>query len=254
MKEFGIKDSDLLTCAKNYSICCKNVLTLSERRYSQETVLRKIIKIRLISFGNKSGRSIVLKKTAGRKRFETRQIAIVGMLSAISIVLGASGVGFIPLPMAKATIMHIPVIIGAILEGPLVGMAAGLIFGVFSIIQNLTNPSLLSFAFLNPLVSVLPRVLIGITTHYSHKIPFIKSKVIKIGVSAVVGTLTNTVGVLGMIYLLYAAEYAQANGIDVSKAAAAIFGVAATNAPAEMIVSVALSIPIVLAVRKILKK
>ena len=195
-----------------------------------------------------------MEKTISKKKFETRQIAIVGMLSAISIVLGASGVGFIPLPMAKATIMHIPVIIGAILEGPIVGMAAGLIFGIFSIIQNLTNPSLLSFAFLNPLVSVLPRMLIGVTSYYSHRIPFIKSKALRIAVSAVVGTLTNTVGVLGMIYLLYAAEYAQANGIEVSQAAAAILGVALTNAPAEMIVSVALSIPIVLAVRKMLKK
>ena len=195
-----------------------------------------------------------MEKTISKKKFETRQIAIVGMLSAISIVLGASGVGFIPLPMAKATIMHIPVIIGAILEGPIVGMAAGLIFGIFSIIQNLTNPSLLSFAFLNPLVSVLPRMLIGVTAHYSHRIPFIKNNVLRIAVSAVAGTLTNTIGVLGMIYLLYPAEYAQANGIEVSQAAAAILGVALTNAPGEMIVSVALSIPIVLAVRKVLKK
>lgn len=204
-----------------------------------------------------------MEKAISRKKFETRQIAIVGMLSAISIVLGASGVGFIPLPMAKATIMHIPVIIGAILEGPVVGMAAGLIFGIFSIVQNLTNPSLLSFAFLNPLVSVLPRMLIGVTTHYSHRIPFIRNSVLKIAVSAVVGTLTNTVGVLGMIYLLYAEEFAQAMyaeefaqamKIDVSKAAAGIAGIGLTNAPGEMIVSVALSIPIVLAVRKMLKK
>lgn len=162
--------------------------------------------------------------------------------------------GFIPLPMAKATIMHIPVIIGAILEGPLVGMAAGLIFGVFSIIQNLTNPSLLSFAFLNPIVSVLPRMLIGVTSYYSQKIPFIKNSVLKTGVSAVIGTLTNTVGVLGLTYLLYANEFAQAMGIDAGSAAKAIIGVAVTNAPGEIIVSVALSIPIVLAVRKLLKK
>ena len=194
-------------------------------------------------------------KTVGKKRFEVRQIAVVGMLSAISIVLGASGVGFILLPMAKATIMHIPVIIGAILEGPLVGMAAGLIFGVFSIIQNLTNPSLLSFAFLNPIVSVLPRMLIsGVTSYYSQKIPFIKNSVLKTGVSAVIGTLTNTVGVLGLTYLLYANEFAQAMGIDAGSAAKAIIGVAVTNAPGEIIVSVALSIPIVLAVRKLLKK
>ncbi len=195
-----------------------------------------------------------MEKVIGKKKFNTRQIAVVGMLSAISIVLGASGIGFIPLPMAKATIMHIPVIIGAILEGPIVGLVAGLIFGVFSIIQNLTSPSILSFAFLNPLVSVLPRMLIGITTYYSYKIPFIKNSVLKSGISAAIGTLTNTVGVLGMIYLLYAAEYAQARGIEPGTAAAAIFGVALTNGVPEIIVSVALTIPIVIAVKKLIKK
>ncbi|NLK87258.1 MAG: ECF transporter S component [Clostridiaceae bacterium] len=195
-----------------------------------------------------------MKKEIGKRRFNTRQIAVVGMLSAISIVLGSTGFGFIPLPMAKATIMHIPVIIGAILEGPVVGLVAGLIFGVFSIIQNLTNPSILSFAFLNPLVSVLPRMLIGITTYYSYKIPFIKNDVLKSAVSAVAGTLTNTVGVLGMIYLLYAAEYAQARGIEPQTAATAIFGIALTNGLPEILVSVALTIPIVVAVKKLIKK
>ena len=103
-------------------------------------------------------------------KFGSRQIAVIGMLSAISIVLGLSGFGFIPLPTAKATIMHIPVVIGSILEGPLVGAMIGLLFGLFSIVQNLTAPNILSFAFINPLVSVLPRVLIGITVYYTYKL------------------------------------------------------------------------------------
>ena len=94
------------------------------------------------------------KKSTVSYHLNTRQIAVIGMLSSISIVLGLTGYGFIPLPIARATIMHIPVIIGAILEGPVVGMLIGLIFGIFSIFQNIANPSLLSFAFFNPLVSV----------------------------------------------------------------------------------------------------
>jgi uncharacterized membrane protein len=97
----------------------------------------------------------MLKKNAGLStKFGTRQITVIGMLSAISIILGSTGFGFIPLPMAKATIMHIPVIIGAIPEGPLVGGAVGFIFGLFSTYQNITNPNILSFAFMNPLVSI----------------------------------------------------------------------------------------------------
>jgi uncharacterized membrane protein len=197
---------------------------------------------------------IVLEKSFASKKFGTRQIAVIGMLSAISVVLGATGFGFIPLPMAKATVMQIPVVIGAILEGPIVGVAVGLIFGLFSIIQNLTNPSsILYFALINPLVSVLPRMLIGVTTYYSYKIP-LKNDVVKTGIAAAVGSLTNTVGVLGMIYILYAAQYAAAKNIPASTAAAAIFGVALTNGIPEMIVCILIAVPVVLAVRKIMKK
>ncbi len=196
-----------------------------------------------------------MEKVFGKRRFGTRQIAVIGMLSAITVVLGATGFGFIPLPMAKATIMQIPVVIGAILEGPIVGATVGLIFGVFSIIQNILNPtSILSFAFINPLVSVLPRVLIGITAYYSYRISFVKNDIVKTGIGAAIGSLTNTVGVLGMIYILYAAEYAEKMGIEVSAAAGAIFGVALTNGILEAIVAVVITIPIVLAVKKIFKK
>ncbi len=196
-----------------------------------------------------------MEKTVSKKKFGTRQIAVIGMLSAISIVLGATGFGFIPLPMAKATIMQIPVIIGAILEGPIVGATVGLIFGIFSIVQNLTNPtSALSFAFINPLVSVLPRVLIGITTYYSYKNRIIKNNIVNTGIGAAVGSLTNTVGVLGMIYVIYAAQYAEKFGIEANAAAGAIFTIALTNGIPEAVVAVVITIPIVLAVRKIMKK
>ena len=95
--------------------------------------------------------------------------------------------------------------------------------------------------------------MIGITAYYSQRVSFIKNDIAKIGIGAAVGSLTNTVGVLGMIYLLYAAEYAEKMGIEASAAAGAIFGVALTNGIAEAVVAVVISIPVVLAVRKIFK-
>lgn len=100
------------------------------------------------------------------KRFDVRKMVIVGVLGGVSAVLGMTPLGFIPVGPTRATIMHIPVIIGAIMEGPVVGALVGLIFGLFSIFQALTNPTPVSFVFLNPLVSVVPRVLIGITSYY----------------------------------------------------------------------------------------
>ena len=108
-----------------------------------------------------------------------KKMATIGILGGISIVLGMTPLGFIPVGPTRATIMHIPVIIGAIVEGPLVGAFVGLIFGLFSMFQAATNPTPVSFVFLNPVVSILPRVLIGVVTYYVYeflnKIGFNKS-------------------------------------------------------------------------------
>lgn len=103
------------------------------------------------------------------KTLNVRRMAVIGILGSISIILGITPLGFIPVGPTRATIMHIPVIVGAILEGPLVGGAVGLIFGLFSIFQAVTNPTPVSFVFLNPLISVMPRVLIGIVAYYVYK-------------------------------------------------------------------------------------
>ncbi len=47
-------------------------------------------------------------------------MALLAMLVAVELVLVATGIGLIPLPVIKATTLHIPVILGAVLLGPLV--------------------------------------------------------------------------------------------------------------------------------------
>ena len=122
-------------------------------------------------------------------RLTTRQMAISGMLGAIAILLGVTRLGFIPVPTpaGHATIMHIPAILGGIIEGPLVGALTGLIFGIYSF-ANATNPM-----FADPLIAILPRILIGIVSFYTYRY-FKQSSIL----AAIAGTLTNTVGVLGL--------------------------------------------------------
>jgi uncharacterized membrane protein len=93
----------------------------------------------------------------------TRKVVVAGVLSAISILLSVTLLGFIPwLSAASLTIMHVPVIVGAILEGPLVGFLVGLVFGVSSLVQAAVAPRTPGdVLFTNPLVSVLPRLFIG---------------------------------------------------------------------------------------------
>ena len=162
----------------------------------------------------------VLKvKSRPVKKVDVRKMAIIGVLAAISIMLSMTPLGFIPIGPTNATIMHIPVIIGAIVEGPLVGITVGFIFGATSLLKALTMPTITSFAFINPLVSILPRMLIGVIAYYVYKltIKFTKNVFVSGWITGVVGSLVNTVGVLGMIYILYGARYAEALGEISSK-------------------------------------
>ena len=163
----------------------------------------------------------VLKvKSRPVKKVDVRKMAIIGVLAAISIMLSMTPLGFIPIGPTNATIMHIPVIIGAIVEGPLVGITVGFIFGATSLLKALTMPTITSFAFINPLVSILPRMLIGVIAYYVYKltIKFTKNVFVSGWITGVVGSLVNTVGVLGMIYILYGARYAEALGESASAA------------------------------------
>lgn len=79
-----------------------------------------------------------------KKGFMTiRELTVSGLLAGITIFLGLTGYGFIPLLFMHATILHIPTIIGAVVAGPKVGMVVGFLFGLFSFIQTLRGPSLL---------------------------------------------------------------------------------------------------------------
>jgi uncharacterized membrane protein len=93
----------------------------------------------------------------------TRKIVVAGILGAIAIFLGITKWGFLPwFTGTSITILTVPVVIGAVLEGPVVGLAIGLIFGVFSLIQAAVAPNGPGdVIFTNPLISVLPRLFIG---------------------------------------------------------------------------------------------
>lgn len=139
----------------------------------------------------------------------TRKIVITGVLGAISVLLGLTRLGFIPwFSGASLTIMHVPVIIGAILEGPVVGFGIGLIFGIFSMIQAAVAPNgPTDVWFTNPLLSILPRLFIG-PIAWLVWTALKKWPVVGMITSGIVGSLTNTVLVLGMIGVLGLAPWA----------------------------------------------
>jgi uncharacterized membrane protein len=110
------------------------------------------------------------------------------------MLLGWTRLGFIPVPTAagNATIMHVPAIIGGVMEGWIVGAIVGTLFGIFSFI-NAVVPM-----FKDPLVAILPRIFIGITAAGAFFALRRFHILVALVAAATVGTLTNTLGVLGM--------------------------------------------------------
>lgn len=126
----------------------------------------------------------------------TRKIVVAGVLGAIAIALGVTQLGFIPVPnvTGRATIMHVPAIIGAVLEGPIVGILVGGIFGLFSFVQDSAAGGA------NPVVLILPRLVIGLTSWLAYRGLVRVNQDLAAAVAGVVGTLTNSVLVIGAAY------------------------------------------------------
>ncbi|MDX9955295.1 MAG: ECF transporter S component [Anaerolineae bacterium] len=133
----------------------------------------------------------------------TRKVVIAGVLGAIAAFLGWTHWGFIPwFSGASLTIMHVPVIIGAVLEGPAVGAAVGLIFGLFSMLQAAIAPTgPTDVWFTNPVLAVLPRLFIGPVAWLVWR-ALQRWPVAGLIGAGVAGSLTNTVLVLGVIGVL----------------------------------------------------
>ena len=199
------------------------------------------------------------------KKNDTRWMVSVALMAAIVVVLANTPLGMIQLPIIKATTVHIPVIIGAILLGPKAGAILGFVFGVCSLISNTMTPSLLSFAF-SPFmsttgipgalkaiwISVGCRVLIGVAAGWLW-ILFKKirwNQIVSLAITGFVGSMVNTVTVMGSIYLLFAKQYAEAKDVAVTAVWGLVMGtVTASGIPEALAAAV-----IVAVVAKVLLK
>ena len=193
-----------------------------------------------------------------RKKMDTRYMATLAMFCGILLVMGATGIGFIPLPVIKATTMHIPVILGAILLGPAAGAVLGGVFGLCSIWANTTSPGLLAFAF-SPFMTTegLPgvlkslwialgcRILLGVIAGWLWKglKKVLKQDYLALPVTAAVATICHTILVMGSIYLLLAQQYAQAKNVAITAVFGLVMGtVTASGIPEAIIAAVLVTV------------
>lgn len=148
---------------------------------------------------------------------QTRRMTQLAILIALEAVLTFTPLGFIMIPPISITLLHIPVIVGAILMGPSAGGVLGLAFGLFSMLKASTtaaSPADMAFSpFLSgsPLSSVvmciLPRVLLGMVAGglYLLLSRKVKSDAVSMGVSAVASTFLHSMMVLGLLSILFQA-------------------------------------------------
>ena len=197
------------------------------------------------------------------KKHDTRWMVSVALMAAIVIVLANTPLGMIQLPIIKATTVHIPVILGAILLGPGAGAILGAVFGICSLVSNTMAPTLLSFAFSPFLsttgipgalkaiwISVGCRILIGVVAGWLWVL-FTKIKLnqfIALSIVGFVGSMVNTVTVMGSIYFLFAQQYAEAKEVALT----AVFGLVMGTVTASGIPEAIAAAILVLALGKVL--
>ncbi len=165
------------------------------------------------------------------ERSGVKRIAVSGALGAVTIVLAVTPIGLIPwFGGASLTIMHIPVIVAGVLEGPVSGVVVGLIFGVTTLVRAAVAPTgPLDPLFTNPLVSVLPRMLIGLAAWAVYAAFRGRLRPIAAAAAGAVGSFVNTVFVLGMLGLTAAAQVGRVMNVDPGALPAVLLTVAVSN-------------------------
>lgn len=175
-------------------------------------------------------------------RNKTGQMVLLGMLSAIIIIqTTVPFLGYIPIGPLSLTIIQITVITAAIVLGTKEGAIVGGIWGIITFIRAFVAPTsvIAPIVFTNPLVSVLPRILIGVVAAYVfHRLLSRKlNETVRMSIAGVLGSLTNTILVLGFIYVFYGEPYANFLKLDMEQLLPALLTIVATNGITEAILS-----------------
>jgi uncharacterized membrane protein len=178
----------------------------------------------------------------GRPWLGTFDLAVAGIFGALAIVLSFTPLGLIPVPnpTEAATSLHLPAIIAGILAGPVVGALVGFVLAISSWLRY--SASFITFAGGRLLVALLaafvPRLLIGVFAYYAYR-ALRRWPALAATTAGVVGTLTNTFGVMGTLIGLGTLPV----GLLVP--------VFSMNVPIEVALAVVVTIPTVAALRAI---
>lgn len=177
-----------------------------------------------------------------KKQSSIAQIAIFFAIMLVLHLLSSVIFNLLPVPI-KPTIIHIPVIIASIIYGPRIGAVLGALMGIISVVTNtvvllptsyLFSPFVENGSINSLMIAMVPRILIGITPYFVYK--WMKNKP-GLVLAGAVGSMTNTIFVLGGIFILFSSVY---NG-DIRAMLALVLS---ANSISEMIISALLTVEI----------
>lgn len=202
------------------------------------------------------------------KQTKTKNMILTALFVAIIMLLNFTPFGYIQLPLIKATIIHVPVIIGSILLGPGIGAGLGFVFGLTSLYNNTFTPTLLSFVF-SPaipipgtdsgsftalIVAFLPRILVGVVPYYAYKLldKLLKGKgrIVSLGISGIIGSMTNTILVMHLIYFLFRDSYSKVSNIASGAVYKAVLTVIFANGLPEAVLAAVITSAVCRALQK----
>lgn len=189
------------------------------------------------------------------KHFSTIRMTQLALLIAIELIMAVTPLGYIMIPPISATLMHIPVIVGALVMGPKAGAALGTVFGLTSLWKastQATSPVDLAFSpFVSgkPLQSLImcmgPRILLGVIAALLFR-AFMKAfhgrERISIGLAAVLSTICHTVMVLGLLAIFFS-EF----GMGVMSV---VLSLVTVSSACEMLVAAIISVAVCIPLRR----
>lgn len=194
-----------------------------------------------------------------------RRFVTTALLVAVCLLLGLTPVGYIPIGPVSLTLMCLPVIIGTITQGLKTGLVLAFVFGMTSLfsalgitlVPSLLGTTLIGISVLKAVIVIfIPRLIIPITTWLvynaiARRTP--KRQKLAVGAGAFVGSLTNTVLFLSILYLLFMPEIGDlsaAFGTTPELFGGLLVGIGAMNGLPEAVVAMVLCVPIVAALKK----
>lgn len=192
---------------------------------------------------------------------KTKKLVVMAVFIAIIIIQSIVPIlGYIPLGIMNATLVHVTVAIGAILLGVKEGAGLGLVFGLGSMWKNtfiMPNPTSFCFSPFVPavggytggirsvIVCLVPRILVGVVAALVFR-AIKKTGKLKLALlaSGAMAGITNTVLVMSGIYFLFGTHYANATGREISQLPLIITGIVGTQGIAESIISAILTLAV----------